>query len=102
MRPDLRVVSAALEQKEFEDLERIRADVGMSRSDIIREAIRQFIAIHDFKRYIDHLRPDQISDITHSERIFKTSPYKMTCKNPADDPGYNQKGSNPLKKEADP
>lgn len=86
MRADLKIVSAALEHKEFEDLERVRADVGMSRSDIIREAIRQFIAIHDFKRYIDHLHPDQISDITHSEKISQAYEYKMTCEKQGDQP----------------
>jgi len=100
MRPDLKVISAAIEEKEFEELEKVRLDIGISRSDLIREALRQFIAIHKFTRYIDHLRPDQLSDITGSARVFEGTEYKKTCEKRAGTTYHDQKSGSAAGTEA--
>jgi len=99
MRPDLKVISAAIEEKEFEELEKVRLDIGISRSDLIREALRQFLAVYKFNRYIDHLRPDQIRDITEYAELFKGTEYKMTCEKRAAPTNCNQKSSSASKSE---
>lgn len=100
MRPDLKVISAAIEEKEFEELEKVRLDIGISRSDLIREALRQFLAVYKFNRYIDHLRPDQIRDITASAGIFQGSPYQKTCKKRAGTTDHDQKSGSAAGTEA--
>jgi len=78
MRPDLRVISAALEIRDYDEAERVRHELGFSRSDLVREALRQFVAVHDFKRYNADTVPDLEGVIADADARTEGSPYDET------------------------
>lgn len=92
MNDSRRIVSGILSQEEFEALEKVRSQLKIPRSELIRRAVVQFLAIHDFKvyiyskgpealveifkdirRYIDTLYPHQKSDITKNDGSSESS-----------------------------
>lgn len=93
MRPELRVVSAPLEPHDYDEVERVTEEIGTTRAEIVRRALRQYVAIHDYRRYIANGNPDLGGDIADDTPLTRPSPYPTTYdsdQNPT--PTYSEDG----------
>jgi len=62
-----RIVSGVVTEPEFEDIERVKGELGIPRSELVRRALKQFIEIHEYRKYIRYIAskiPERKSDIT--------------------------------------
>ena len=75
MRPELSMVSAALEPQDHEDFERVRKLKGMSKTDFLKFCIRNAVAVHDYNTMKDW-HPAIV--ITRSDERTEPSEYPDT------------------------
>ena len=71
-----------------------RRKLGLSYSDLVRETLRQFTAIHDYRRYIGEGDPVPEGDIADAEGRSEGSPYDETLNQGENRPrGYHEGGN---------
>lgn len=70
-----------------------RRELGLSYSDLVREDLRQFTAIHDYRRYIGEGDPVPEGDIADAEGRTQPFPYDGTLNDEKNRPRVYSGGS---------
>lgn len=70
MKDGYRIVSGIVTKEEFDAIERARALLNIPRSELVRRALVQFLAVHEFKLFLASLPREEIGKIFGDMRNY--------------------------------
>jgi len=78
MAEEYKIISGAIDLWDYEESERIRKALDITRSEFIRRAVRLFNSVHDFKSYNAKVKPVPKSVIADADARTVGAPYDET------------------------
>jgi len=95
MAEEYKIISGAIDLWDYEESERIRKELNITRSEFIRRAVRLFNSVHDFKSYNAKVKPVPKSVIADADARTEGSPYDETSTGGENRPPTYSEGGRP-------